>query len=112
MASSKGQNTNSGNNQGNKQGSNPNSNKQCHYCKNKGHIIAECRKKIWAEANNKIPKNNYQNNKNYTNESSFKYNPSSPTSGSNGDNKTIMRCNFCNIKCHGIANCRLRQRGI
>ena len=62
MASSKGQTTNTGNNQGNKQISNTNANKQCHYCKNKGHIIAECRKKIWADANNKNPKDNYQNN--------------------------------------------------
>ena len=56
VASGKGQTTNSGNNQGNKQGSNPNANKQCHYCKNKGHIIAECRKKYGQKQTIKILK--------------------------------------------------------
>ena len=46
QASGKGQSANSGNNPSNKQNSNPNAGKQCNYCHNKGHVIAECRKKI------------------------------------------------------------------
>ena len=44
QASGKGQSSNSGNNPSNKQNSNPNAGKQCNYCHNKGHVIAECRK--------------------------------------------------------------------
>merc|ERR1711874_919475 len=57
QASGNGQSSNSGKKQGNKQNSNPNAGKQCNYCHNKGHVIAECRKKLWAESNNKNSKN-------------------------------------------------------
>ena len=108
QASGNGQSSNSGNNQSNKQKSNPNAGKQCNYCHNKGHIIAECRKKLWAEANNKNSKNNYQNNKNYNNGNNFKYNPNQ-NKGNDG-NKDNIRCSFCNIKGHTIATCRHRQK--
>ena len=104
----KNQASDSGGNSGNKQSNSPNANKTCNYCHNKGHIISECQKKVWAEANNKSSKNNYQSNKNYNNGSNFKYNPQQ-NKGTSG-NKDNIRCNFCNIKGHVIANCRHRQK--
>ena len=96
--------------QGGKQSSS-NSTKQCHYCKIKGHIQSECRKKKWAEANKTNPKSdNHQNNKSYNSDSNFKYNPSPQSSQGNVDNKTFIRCTYCNIKGHGIAECRFRQK--
>ena len=98
------------NNQGSKQFP-CNANKQCHFCKNKGHIQSECRKKKWAEANKIKPKSdNYQNNKSYNIDSNSKYNTSPQSSRGNVDNKTFIRCNYCNIKGHGIAECRHRQK--
>ena len=96
-------------NTGKKQSSNPNANKTCNYCQNKGHIISECRKKAWAESNNKNSKS--QSNKNYNNGNNFKYNPKQNNQGNNNDaNKDNTRCSFCNIKGHIIANCRFRQK--
>ena len=106
--SGKDQPSNSGDNQSKKQ--NPNAGKQCNYCHNKGHIITECRKKKWAEENNKSSKNNYQNNKNYNNGNNFKYNPNHNKGYQNRGNKDNIRCSFCNIKGHTIGTCRHRQK--
>ena len=54
VAAGKGAVPKSSNNQGGKQ-FNSNANKQCHFCKNKGHIQSECREKKWAEANKSKP---------------------------------------------------------
>ena len=94
--------------QGGKQSSS-NSTKQCHYCKIKGHIQSECRKKKYAEANKSVSKpDSYQ--KSYSNDSSFKFSPNLQSSQGIGDNKPFMRCSFCNIKGHLVAECRFKQK--
>ena len=103
----KNQTSGSGGNPVNKK-NNPDANKTCNYCHNKGHTSAICRKKAWAESIGRNPKSNYQNNKNSANGNNFKYNPQQ-NKGSGG-NKDNIRCNFCNIKGHMIANCRFRQK--
>ena len=109
----KGQSQKSSNGQGGKQNSNKSS-KQCYYCNKSGHIKSECRKKKYDDNNKtKVSSDSSQGNKsysNYSNNSNFKYNTSVQPSQTNVVNKTAVRCSYCNIKGHMIAECRFRQK--
>ena len=80
-----------------KQSSN-NSIKQCYYCSKNGHIQSEYRKKKFDEANKTVSNAHTH----ASNDSSVKYNPKVQYSQRSRD----MRCFFCNIKNHRIAECR------
>ena len=69
-----------------------------------GHVISECRKKIWADSN-KANQNSLKSSKPYNNSSNFKYNP-----GVSSSEKSNLRCSFCSKKGHEVASCRFRQK--
>ena len=87
---------------------NKNKDKTCHYCKNRGHISSECRKKARAELANNDTKNGNQSSKKSNNGKNFEYNPNYKSK--NNGNKQNLRCNFCNLVGHTIAECHNRQK--
>ena len=94
---------------GGKTANNPaHANLTCSFCKNRGHIQKDCRKKKYAESQGATPKNNVQSNKNKSNDSTFKFNPKQNNYSKN--NSSEVRCNYCGYKGHMIATCRHRQK--
>ena len=94
---------------GGKTANNPaHANFTCSFCKNKGHIQKDCRKKKYAESQGAVPKNNAQTNKSKNNDSNFKFNPKQ--NAGNKNNSNDIRCSYCGLKGHIIATCRHRQK--